>query len=122
MANSGAPGARRLPCAPGRRTRRGAGAARHPLELLQLAGPLNGPQTGDDGIEEMERNEGGALIAVQDAVAGAVAGAADLARLSRHGKEQLEALEPLEVRLFDRGLRLPRHAKSSMHRKSMPRK
>ena len=98
----------------GERTQRGPGTTQQPLNFLQLTGLLNGPQTGDDGIEEVEQDEGGVLVVMQDAVAGLVSSASFAMQLLQHGEQQFEMLEPVKVGLSNRGFGRSRHPAQSM--------
>jgi hypothetical protein len=87
-----------------------------------LTGLLDGPQTGDDGIEEVEQDQGGVLIVVQDAVTGAIASAAGIVQLLHHGKQQLEVLEAVEVLLLNVGSCGAWHTADSMRQAQVWRK
>jgi len=106
----------------GQRSQRRSSAAQSTLHLAQLAGLLNAAQTGDDGVEEIQKKQRRVLIAVQRAMAGLVASAGVAVKFLQHGKQQLEVLEAVKVLLFNRGIRLPWHGALSMRQEWPVRK
>src|SRR5262249_16861550 len=69
-----------------------AGAAELLLHLGQFAGLLEGAERADDGVEEVQQDQGAIVIEVQGAVAGPVAGAAVGVEALEQGQELLEVL------------------------------
>ena len=73
--------------------------------FFEFAGLLESAQRLDDGVEEVEKDEHAILIVVQDAIAGAIAFAADVVETFEQRREPVEVLQAAHVLLLDFGRR-----------------
>src|SRR5947209_3191293 len=67
------------------------------LNLREGAGLLQAIEAGQDGVEEVEQEQGGVLVEEEFAVAGLVAGGAVVVQASQQGSDEGKILEALEV-------------------------
>ena len=93
----------------GQRTQRGSRATEDALDLGEFTGLLNPSQACQDGIEEVEQDQGGILIEMELAVAGLIPGARRMVQFLQDRHQQLEVLEAAQILHFDLGSFLPRH-------------
>ena len=72
-----------------------------PLDLLEFAGLLEGPEGLADRVEHLQQHQGQVLVHVEASVAGAVAPAAGVMEAFEKTGDLLEVLEARQVAFFD---------------------
>jgi hypothetical protein len=72
-------------------------AAEQLLHLVELAGLLDAAQAGDDGVEEVEQQQGGVLVEEEIAIAGAVALCRLVVEAVEQRAENLEILQAAQI-------------------------